>query len=513
MRSSLREVAGIFGVVLVFVALATVASILATAGLGLIAFVPLAGFVVFPLTAAGWLLRGFVFQYLALTALGAYLTQYRHYLRGAPPIAAVPGTTSGMINYDAFLSRSAQAMKESAIRKMGTLLAQGRDIVSFAPGYPAPEMFPWAEFQDITAALLSGKDGAVLQYGATRGYRPLARGIAAIMAARGAPTSLERLLVTTGSQQGLDLVARVLLDPGRRDPRRASDLHRRDRRVPERPGARWSACVRRRDGLSLEHLDETWQRLRARRPACPRLYVVPELPEPDRPADWPRKAQRAARMGRAPGRADRRGRPLPRSLLRGLGVRSRCAAHARRRRDGRVIYLSSFSKTLAPGYRVAWIDAPAPIAAKLELAKQAADLCTGGLDQRVVYEACRRGCSIVSCRCCARTTSRSATSWSAALREAFGSDLQLAGAARRVLPVGDAAAWHRRGRDDPAGHRARRHLRRRRGVLRRTGQAAVLSGCRSRRRRTIESAKACAGWPPTVQGELAASVSRSRTPA
>jgi hypothetical protein len=90
-RSSLREVAGIFGVVLVLVALATIASILATAGLGLIAFVPLLGFVVFPLTAAGWLLRGFVFQYLALTALGAYLTQYRHYLRGAPPIAAVPG--------------------------------------------------------------------------------------------------------------------------------------------------------------------------------------------------------------------------------------------------------------------------------------------------------------------------------------------------------------------------------------------------------------------------------------
>ena len=90
-RTSLREVAGIFGVVLVFVALATVASILATAGLGLIAFVPLAGFVVFPLTAAGWLLRGFVFQYLALTALGAYLTEYQQYLRAAPPMAAVPG--------------------------------------------------------------------------------------------------------------------------------------------------------------------------------------------------------------------------------------------------------------------------------------------------------------------------------------------------------------------------------------------------------------------------------------
>jgi hypothetical protein len=90
----LREIAGIFGIVLLFVALATVASILATAGLGLIAFVPLAGFVVFPLTAAGWLLRGFVFQYLALTALGAYLTQYRHHLRGTTTITAVPGGRS-----------------------------------------------------------------------------------------------------------------------------------------------------------------------------------------------------------------------------------------------------------------------------------------------------------------------------------------------------------------------------------------------------------------------------------
>jgi hypothetical protein len=80
LRGSLREVAAIFGVVLLLAVLATVASILATAGLGLIAFVPLAGLAVLPLQVAAWLLRGFVFQYLALTALGAYLTQYRHYL-------------------------------------------------------------------------------------------------------------------------------------------------------------------------------------------------------------------------------------------------------------------------------------------------------------------------------------------------------------------------------------------------------------------------------------------------
>jgi 2-aminoadipate transaminase len=60
-------------------------------------------------------------------------------------------------------------------------------------------------------------------------------------------------------------------------------------------------------------------------------------------------------------------------------------------REGRVVYLSSFSKTLAPGYRVAWIDAPAPLAAQFEFAKKAADLCTGVFDQRLVYEAARRG--------------------------------------------------------------------------------------------------------------------------
>jgi hypothetical protein len=81
-KVALREIAAIFGVVLVLVALATVASVLATAGLGLIAFVPLVGLAVVPLQVAAWLLRGFVFQYLALTALGGYLAQYRLYARG-----------------------------------------------------------------------------------------------------------------------------------------------------------------------------------------------------------------------------------------------------------------------------------------------------------------------------------------------------------------------------------------------------------------------------------------------
>jgi hypothetical protein len=90
-----REVAAVFGVVLVGVVVATAASILATAGLGLIAFVPLVGLAVLPLQLAAWLLRGIVFEYLALAALGAYLSHYRWYRRGAegqtPIVSKEPG--------------------------------------------------------------------------------------------------------------------------------------------------------------------------------------------------------------------------------------------------------------------------------------------------------------------------------------------------------------------------------------------------------------------------------------
>jgi len=82
-KKDLREIAAIFGVVLLLVGVATVASILATAGLGLIAFVPFVGLAVVPLQFAAWLLRGFVFQYLALTALGGYLAQYRLFAQPA----------------------------------------------------------------------------------------------------------------------------------------------------------------------------------------------------------------------------------------------------------------------------------------------------------------------------------------------------------------------------------------------------------------------------------------------
>ncbi len=295
-----------------------------------------------------------------------------------------------MTNHDRFFSSAAAKMKESAIRRMGTLIAARRDVISFAPGYPAPETFPWAEFRDIVVGLLDARDGSVLQYGPTRGFRPLLDAIAAIMKDRGVDATLEDLIVTTGSQQGLDLVARVLLDPG--------DIVLVE--LPTYTGAitafrnvqaRMVGVRQEEDGIDLDALDDTYVRLTREGRRVKFLYVVPNFQNPT-------------------------------GLLIGLKKRARLLEWASRRdvllveddpyrelffddsatdadvrpikaddREDRVVYLSSFSKTLAPGYRVAWIAAPAALTAKFEVAKQAADLLTGSLDQRVIYEACRTG--------------------------------------------------------------------------------------------------------------------------
>jgi 2-aminoadipate transaminase len=295
-----------------------------------------------------------------------------------------------MINYDAFLSHAAAHMQESAIRRMGTVLTQRRDLISFAPGYPAPETFPWGDFQEIARELLSGEDANVLQYGPTRGFRPLLEAIVSIMQARGVTSTTERLLVTTGSQQGLDLLARVLLDP---DDVVLVELPTYTGAITAFRNAQAHLVGVRQDedGIDMHALDQIHADLVARGRRVRMLYLVPNFQNP---------------TGLLIG-LDKRRHLLEWAARRNMLIveddpyRELYFADSASERDvrpikadddeGRVIYLSSFSKTLAPGFRVAWIDAPAPLAAKLEIAKQAGDLCTSGLDQRIVFEAIRRG--------------------------------------------------------------------------------------------------------------------------
>lgn len=295
-----------------------------------------------------------------------------------------------MTSYDRFLSRSGEALQESAIRRMGTLVRQARDIVSFAPGYPAEDQFPWTALAEIVRELLTGADGSVLQYGPTRGFRPLRDVVVGLMQERGIPATLEQTVITTGSQQGLDLVARVLLDRG-------------DVALLELPsytgaitafrnvGATLVGIEQRIDGIDLDDLERRTQALRAEGRRVKLLYLVPNFQNPTGLILSQEGRQQVLAWA-----ARRDVLIVEDDPYRDLYFPDRATAGETRPvaaddRDGRVIYLSSFSKTLAPGLRVAWLGAPGPLAAKLEMAKQAEDLCTGALDQRIVYEACRRG--------------------------------------------------------------------------------------------------------------------------
>ena len=295
-----------------------------------------------------------------------------------------------MINYDSFFSHSAEQMKESAIRRMGMLLAQSRDIISFAPGYPATDTFPWHEFTEISRELLSGADGSVLQYGPTRGFKPLLEAIGGIMKARGVTTAVENLIVTTGSQQGLDLVARVLLDPG--------DVVLVE--LPTYTGAITAfrnvqasmvGVPQEADGIDLGALDEIWQRLIRDGRRVRMLYVVPNFQNPTGLLIGLEKRRRLLDWAERRNLLIVEDDPYRELYFEDSATEADVRPIRADDASGRVMYLSSFSKTLAPGYRVAWIEAPAPLVAKFELAKQAADLCTGGLDQRVIYEAGKRG--------------------------------------------------------------------------------------------------------------------------
>ena len=295
-----------------------------------------------------------------------------------------------MTDYNRFLSRAGMALRESAIRKMGTVLAASREVISFAPGYPAQESFAWDEFRAIADDLLSRRSNDLLQYGPTRGYRPLVEVIIGIQQARGMGVTAAEIVVTTGSQQGLYLVARALFDPG-------------DVVLVELPsytgaitafrgfGADLVGVKQDADGINLDDLDRTTARVRAEGKRVKAVYVVPNFQNPTGLLISLEKRRALAAWAERQDVLVIEDDPYRDLYFPDVTTEAETRPIAADDPHGRTIYLSSFSKTLAPGFRTAWIVAPPPLAAKIELAKQAVDLCTSAFDQQMVYEACVRG--------------------------------------------------------------------------------------------------------------------------
>jgi 2-aminoadipate transaminase len=264
-------------------------------------------------------------------------------------------------------------MKVSAVREI-LKVAERPDILSFAGGLPAPELFPIAAIAEAHAEVLARAGAAALQYSTTEGYGPLREWISARLRGRGVRARADDVLVTTGSQQGIDLVGKILLDPGDlvvvEDPSYLAALQVLSSYEVEVAGVGSDD-----DGMRTDELEALLER---RRPKL--IYVVADFHNPKGTTlSLPRRL-RLVEL------AARHGVPIleddPYGELRYAGQRPPSLAALDE--AGVVLQLGTFSKTLAPGMRVGWLFGAPRLLRAATTAKQAADLHSSSLNQRAI---------------------------------------------------------------------------------------------------------------------------------
>ena len=291
--------------------------------------------------------------------------------------------------WDHRFAQRTQRMGSSAIREL-LKLTESPEIISFAGGLPAPDVFPTEEFKEACIRVLTDYGAQALQYSTTEGFLPLRELITRHTARYGISVTPDNVLITSGSQQALDLLGKILINPG-------------DHILVESPtylgalqawsayGAEYVTVPMDEHGMNTDALEE------ALRSSPKFIYVLPNFQNPTGVTLSLERRHKLIEL------ADRYGVPIveddPYGQLRYEGEHlpavvvldsqfrnSSAACYA-----GNVIYLSTFSKILAPGIRLAWVVAPPVVIRKLVQAKQGADLHTSSFSQMVAYEVSHGG--------------------------------------------------------------------------------------------------------------------------
>jgi len=274
------------------------------------------------------------------------------------------------------LARRTGRMNPSVIREILKLTEQP-GVISLAGGLPSPDSFPVEAMRAASERVLRDAPREALQYAASEGYAPLREWVAEHMAGHGMHVDASQVLITTGSQQGLDLVGKVLIDAGSRVAVES----------PTYLGALQAFAPYEPEVVTIACDDEGPLPDSLRAAAGARfLYVLPNFQNPSgRCIGEARRAALAAA-------AEAAGLPLVEDNPYGdLWFDAPPPAPLASRWDAGTVYLGSFSKVLAPGLRLGYVVAPRPLFPKLLQAKQAADLHTPGFNQRVVHEVIRDG--------------------------------------------------------------------------------------------------------------------------
>jgi 2-aminoadipate transaminase len=287
--------------------------------------------------------------------------------------------------FDKFFSRSSQMMKRSAIREI-LKLTLVPDMISFAGGLPSPDSFPIEDVKKITAEMLEEDGPAALQYGTTEGDSKLRKLLVERHISEGLDLTPDNIVITSGSQQALDLIGKIFLDPG-------------DCVICGLPsylgglsaflvyGAQMEGIPLDDDGMRPDLLESAIINLREKGKTIKFIYIIPDFQNPAgvtvplaRRLEIIRIAERhdLIIVEDSPYRDIRfEGQPVP--LMYSLDT------------SGRVITLHTFSKIFAPGLRLAWVLGHPDLIDKIIIAKQAADLCSPAFGQKIVARYIEKG--------------------------------------------------------------------------------------------------------------------------
>ena len=282
-------------------------------------------------------------------------------------------------------SITSRRMKASAIREL-LKLTERKEIISFAGGLPSPDSFPLEEIREISQKVLRERGAAALQYGTTEGVSVLREELVKLMAKDGIEVTPENILVTTSSQQGLDLVGRIFIDPT-------------DPILVELPsylgglqafsvyGANFIGVRCDEQGMIMADLASRLKALRYSEEHYKFIYTVPDFQNPSG-ITWTEERRRqlielankfhVLVVDDSPYRELRFEGRTPPSL------------HALDHQNT-VVTLRTFSKIFAPGFRLGWVVAHKNIVSKLVVAKQPVDLCSSPFAQYIAAEFLKQG--------------------------------------------------------------------------------------------------------------------------
>lgn len=289
-----------------------------------------------------------------------------------------------MINYKQFFSSNANLMRKSEIRELLKLTAKP-GIISFAGGLPAPDLFPVEETAEIIADLMVTEGQTMLQYGPTEGDMGLRLELVKLLKKEGIDIPVEQLFVTTSSQQGLDLIGKIFLNPG--------DIIMTGK--PTYVGALGAFNAYGADvhgieldeyGIKTDVLEKEIIRLsqKGRKPKA--IYVIPDFQNPSGITVTLERRRELVRLVE-----DHDLILIEDSPYRQLRFEGEPEPPILSLNSNRVVSLYTFSKILLPGFRLGWMAGPPDIITKAIIAKQSVDLCAPPFNQAVIREFLKRG--------------------------------------------------------------------------------------------------------------------------